>query len=466
MKKKVTFSDINAAIAQWVDDPSIGDAGDFHLYKVLQHAIANSVSGFNQKKIPYKLHLPVWLQRLRYRLKSTLSKPVAQIELAPIVVIDDARRKKMEDGKTGSFFFSGTFQWLEERGYSYSILPRAKSKDDIGFIASYNELREYCNTPLSRAEIGVLIAIREVAVDCANFDLPDFRDHLYSALQIFFEDFHCYYQLFKGQGIRTLLMTTHYHSEGMILAARMHKIEVIEYQHGLIAPKDVYYCYPKIVERIADKALFADRILVFGDYWKRVLLEGHEYPEHKISVVGDYGATGEPSGETSNEIEKENAIFVGTQKTMADAYVDYLKPLAELLLEKHPDWKLIVKLHPFEPEPEKYDALLVYRNCEVIGTEASLVKLFQRSRIQITIYSTTLFDALGYGVHNFAIQHYTQSSDYAEDMVKLGVAEGLLTDEDPVERYLNSASRTEQMRRSDVYASFSPEVLNSILKVE
>jgi hypothetical protein len=90
--------------------------------------------------------------------------------------------------------------------------------------------------------------------------------------------------------------------------------------------------------------------------------------------------------------------------------------------------------------------------------------LLRDSRIQISIYSTTFFDALGFSIENYSLQEYSVYSDYAAEMVSEGVAEPLLVDEDPIEKHLLSKGRKTLRPRSEVYGQFDETAFrNAIL---
>jgi hypothetical protein len=122
-------------------------------------------------------------------------------------------------------------------------------------------------------------------------------------------------------------------------------------------------------------------------------------------------------------------------------------------MEKHPDWKWIIKIHPLEKRKEHYYELSK-EGFEIVDRERSINSLLRESRIQISIYSTTFFDALGYAIENFSLQDYSVYSDYAAQMVTEGVAQPLFVHENPIEKLLQSDGLRTRRPRNDVYASF------------
>jgi hypothetical protein len=131
------------------------------------------------------------------------------------------------------------------------------------------------------------------------------------------------------------------------------------------------------------------------------------------------------------------------------AYAQRIKPF----MAKHPEWKWIIKMHPLEKHKEHYFNL-AKEGFEIVDRERSINSLLSESRIQISIYSTTFFDALGYEIENFSLQDYSVYSDYAAQMVAEGVAQPLQFQEDPIEKFLQSKGQRVLRPRSDVYGTF------------
>lgn len=282
-----------------------------------------------------------------------------------------------------------------------------------------------------------------------------------SALHIFFEDFRLYYNIFKNQSVKNLLFICHYHNEGLIAALKLLKIQCVEVQHGLIASNDLYYVYHEQFAPVISKAFFPDKILVYGPYWKRILEMGCEFRSHQINIAGDY--LYRLSSEMKEKPPKENIVLVCAQKNLHEDYVSYGKQLAAHL-KNHPDWRGIMKLHPLERNKQAYEELKSY-GIEIVDIETPLDVVLSRSKIQISIYSTTFYDAFGFDVINFSLQDFGTMSDYASDMISEGVAAPINADEDPIAKFLQMKSTEyRQLPREDVYAPFNEVILHDVLQ--
>jgi hypothetical protein len=84
----------------------------------------------------------------------------------------------------------------------------------------------------------------------------------------------------------------------------------------------------------------------------------------------------------------------------------------------------------------------------------------KRAKIQVSIYSTTFFDALGMGVKNFSLNEIGFSGNYASEMVAFGVADSLKKSEDVISKFENSPDQIGNLTREDVFATFQPRMMN------
>lgn len=457
--KRPSFSEINALVESLVPEPGRCAFGPFNAYKLFQHAVAAYALDNQRALIDYKLHWPVALQQARYLAKSLKGYSSPPI-LKPLVFRDDARRGYDEQGIRRSFYMHRLREDVGSERATLMAQPLSPPEDTYDVTrAQIDALR---SAPLSREERGVLRELQILAARTSNWLPAEVMPYLYSAFQVFFESFHQHYQFFRNQPTQHFVMTTHYHNEGEIAAARLSGIRVIEVQHGLISPFDVYYCYTEALREHSDKALFADDIIVFGKYWKNTLLSGAGYNDTQIHVAGDYTIDGLKQAAAATG-EKENKVLICAQKNLSGDYIPYLRFLLKLVQEKHPDWEVWVKLHPLERDVDRYMAFNDESHCHIIGKDGDLNALLNIAKIQVTIYSTTLYDALGKDVVNFALQDYGKFSDYAASMIDSGVAWPLLHDEDPIQKFQQLKDTELPLKREDVYAPFSPDVFQAIV---
>jgi hypothetical protein len=319
--------------------------------------------------------------------------------------------------------------------------------------------------PIDQKEKGLLKEINEslhFAKNSKQFSTAELNQ-IRSAMHIFFEEFRAYYNLLKNQPTKKILFICHYHNEGLIAAARLLEIESIELQHGLIASNDLYYVYHEQFTSVIGKSFFPEKILVYGPYWKRILENGCEYHSHQIFVAGDY--LYRPKLQESISVEKENLILVCAQKNMHDDYTGYVKELMGQMSD-YSDWTVIVKLHPLEKNKGAYYELKEL-GVEIRDIETPLDTLLAKAKIQISIYSTTFYDALGFDVCNFSLQEYGSMSDYAADMISESVALPLFIHENPIEKFLSMKQSSISLApREEVYSLFDKKAVAMAIELE
>ncbi|MFN0032827.1 MAG: hypothetical protein ACKVOR_11770 [Flavobacteriales bacterium] len=453
------FSLINQYIRERLIHPQRYTCKEFSFLKIFQHGLSFAINRFDYKLIKNYLQLPYPLQLAIYWLKSIRQgKSKSQYAFKEFVILDPGRVVKGDDGNWHSIYFDRISSVIGRERLTW-----ISTKDSPGFHVDYeiSFFKRYVPYPdeYVRKLLKEMIAALRNAERMGQFSAYEMK-HLRSAMHIFFEEFRFYYHLFKGQQTRTLLFICHYHSEGLIAALKMLGIRCVEIQHGLIATNDLYYVYHEQFASIIGKSFFPDTILTYGAYWKRILGMGCEYRTSQVQVAGDYLYR---LADTNKErVEKENVVLVCAQKNLHMDYVNYGKQLAAHL-KNHPEWRAIMKLHPLEKNKPAYEELKQH-GIEIVDLEIPLDTLLRKSKIQISIYSTTFYDALGFDMVNFSLQDFGNMSDYASDMIEEGVAAPLLAHEDPVEKYRQAMSAGHTLLpREEVYAPFDEELVRQLI---
>lgn len=446
------FTNLNALVEEKLGDPSVVRGQCFNYYKVVQHGLTYSAISATNKLTANRIGKSVWVQRAWYFVRSLIRSSVDIPSMKQMVIIEGGRTAKDETGQYVSVFFH-EIKSLFGRD-QISIIENRKQSELNDYDLHLEDIAAFGNRPLQRSEVDILNDINFVYTKMKASGRFTSNELMYiaSAFHIFFEEFHRYYQLFSRSSIKILFGESHYHKEGIIAALKLNDVQFIELQHGLISRRDLYYVYGSHIAPFASQALFPDRILVFGDYWKNMLLDGHEHQEKNILVTGDYSY----SLINDSIVDKKNVIFIGAQKNMGAYYIPYIAHLQETVLPRHPEWEIWVKLHPFEKEPASYNVFEEAARVRIFGNDSSLIQLLKTCKIQISIYSTTFYDALGFEVLNLSLQNYSDSADYAAEMVREGVAMPLDFEDDPIEKYQRLGTG-DMMRREDVYAQFDRE---------
>lgn len=455
------FSEINELFRKKLDDPSAYSTDQHSFLKVFQHALSYSLNEVESKIIKNYLHLPERLIHLIYKLKAAKNKGSQAPKLKSTLIIEGGRHVlNVRDEAISSYFHKIKAALPQDDVSTVLVSPQSLLK---GIELSQADLESVRNLPLSHKSKAMLHEVKTVlqrSKDSHKFSAEELQ-HIQSQLHIFFEAFRLFDNFLTGNKVKNCLFENHYHREGMVAALKAHGARSIEIQHGLIARNDLYYVYDDYAKATASRAFFPDILLTYGSYWKNVVLAGHEHTSESVQVVGDYTSFAWPDLE---EGKRDKILLITAQKNMADHYVRYISDLALRVQKQHADWQITVKLHPKEPQKEKYTtAFDNHPQVSLIGNETGLHDALSKARIHLSIYSTTLYDAIGHDLLNLSLQSYSSSADYAADIIKDKVAYPLLFEDDPIE-LLSKKWDYELVSRPELYADFDTKKFLNLLK--
>ncbi len=454
--KKRAFEEINQLIEDRLGSTRCYIADGYSFLKVFQHALSYSSNDWTKKLLRTYWHLPELVQWAIMCVKSISRKRSSIPVLKKWLILDPGRVFKDVDGSIHSMYFERITDVLG-KGDCFTIAFRrpglAYSDVFIGDLIVGPGLPDVREKAMWRT----INRVYRQTVSSGVFTEKEIR-YIASALHVFFSDFRYWYAILNNQQVKACSFVSHYHNEGLIAALQICGIRSIEIQHGLISRKDIYYVYPESLKQGLSNSFFADEILVYGDYWRRMLMEGFEMSPDAIHVAGDYLYTSKI--DRGGNGAKENLILVCSQKNMTAIFLQIMRDLSEKL-QRHPDWKAVVKLHPLESDLASYEKLQL-PGIELAPPDARLTDLLERARIQVSVYSTTFYDALGYDVMNYSVTGLG-SDDYAEEMILEKMALPMQSKDDVVELYAKASSANVTMpEREDVYGTFLPDVVRRV----
>jgi hypothetical protein len=456
--RPIDFNIIQNEFEQRFPDGKLFEGKNFNYIKLVQHGLSYAMTGADDKLLKNNPFGSWWLFKLKSRIHARRNK---RLNFLPqksegILFLEGRRKLKLPSGEEISpithllreTILSTEYSWWDTTG-AFEKEADFSVKEMTNWFPRTNEIQKEIYFELKE----VLRRIRVANV----LSKIEFR-YVESAFYVFFKSFRRWYEVLSIAKPKTLVGITHYHNEGCLAAAKMLGIRTVELQHGLISRHDLYYVYPEMYRGALAKGMFPNEIWLFGKFWKDVLQRGAESEFMIPVVVGDFKTDSTVNPE---KINKENRVLLCAQKNLSAPYIQWIRFMRDHVLPNYPDWKLIVKLHPLESEEKKY--LNEGSDCvEVLPISASLNEELVRAKIQVSIYSTTFFDALGMNVKNYSLNEIEYSSDYAAEMVELGVAESLKNLEDVIAKYECSPHALDYLTRQDVLSSFQPGMLNFI----
>ena len=410
---------------------AVFDVGDVNFIKVIMECLVVRY-GYKGKIRTYIFFLfPgvfLFLKNIFIFLFRYESKKKGQVfinkycEIKPrIVLIDNGRTVTKSDGDCVSVYFHNIRQKLTDKGipfFHYSETQTRAGYHDVFFDENFRD--SFQSRSLLNVERKVLKDLITLYKNCVRYNCFTNEEltHIRFGLTVFFDQFRLwnfYFSQFKPNGI---LLLGHYHHEGIIMACRINGVRVIELQHGLIAPEDIFYVMPKLFASIRSRALFPDEIHTYGKYWSEILKKGYEFSEDQIKLSGYYLFEEKTPSQDENVLLRQitgtkPVVLVTTQPALHASFVNYIEKWSSSLSKQGLQAVFIVKLHPADDE-KWYETLR--RNENIFITRMRLEVLFQFAYIHVTSYSTTVYDALRYGVMNYSID-FPESSDYVEHLV-------------------------------------------------
>jgi hypothetical protein len=442
MSNTQSFTDFKAYFYGKVTDFTLFDCADFNALKLVLDGLRVDYAGRGTVKLP--IFGPLWkydfinaLKLLKAKLKG--EKKYSQAEITQFknkkyLVIDDGRVALDATGMPHSYYFTTLMQSLN-RADCLHITER-KRNDKAVYDLNWEYLTNQLLLAPSNSDEKKLINDIKITFNRIKksklFNEKELINIAFS-LQNFFYKYKIWARLLMIVHPQKMFCILHYHTEGRTLAFRRKGIQVIELQHGLIATTDVFYVFPTQTKSVINKALFADQIWVYGNYWKNVLEKGVEYL-NKIKVAGYYlydnfSGYEHIEKEIDNFAEGKKLIIITTQTTLHKAFIDYTLWLANDIKTRNLPYKILVKTHPLEKQ-EHYAILHQTEGVKMMNHP--LPVLFKKVQLHVTIYSTTLFDGARAGVPGFALYN-EQYKDYINEIIQSGVAYPLAQNENPID---------------------------------
>lgn len=426
-----TFSAFKQQFYSKIGDATCFDVLDINLLKVVldglkvQYTKRGKMSHLFNKSTFFAFIYFLSKISIDFKKRNTLKNKIAKIRNTKYI-IGFSDRSITNENKEYSIYFQKIFSEFGREKFCYITKNKnAKVNADIDFsdlVFGFNVF--------SLSNIKLFFAIKKWLKNIHTNDVwtMDEIENIEAASFLFYINYLKFDYFFKNKKFAKAFLICHYHNEAFILACKRNNIIVNELQHGLIAKEDIFYVFPDQVSKVIHKALFPDTIFVYGDFWKNVLLNGSEYSQSDIRKIGYYHYE-KPNTPKINisEFDQKKIILITTQYSAHQYFIDFINRLSPKLKS---DWKIVVKLHPAETLDE-YKILRSLTNVEFAN--GNLDEWILKSEFLITIFSTTIFDAIRLGKFSFSlnIQLY---SDYVTNLVNIGASVLLNMNDNPVEK--------------------------------
>ena len=228
-----------------------------------------------------------------------------------------------------------------------------------------------------------------------------------------------YKKMLKRLKPKKIVEVVYYNNLFMALneAAKEMNIPVFELQHGLMGNSHIAYNFSEK----RDIKCFPDKIMVFGEYWRRVtrfpiddkniIPVGYPYIEYMKKIYGQA------------KTHTNNILFI-SQKTIGKELSRLAVSVAKKIKEENMPYKVIYKLHPSEV-PDWKEALTELYCCRDIievasDSSESIYKYFSEAVIQVGVYSTAIYEGMAFGLKTFI--YNTEGCKYVRDLYEMKYA--------------------------------------------
>lgn len=198
-------------------------------------------------------------------------------------------------------------------------------------------------------------------------------------------------------------------------AAKRLNIPTIELQHGTMGKYHIAYNFAEKM----DIHTFPDYVFTFGQFWKdntrlpiddnRVKVVGWPYFEQKVNEYNK-----------EEQYDTKRTILFISQGTIGKELSKVAIDISQMIDKQN--YRIIYKLHPGEYDRWKSEyPWLSDENIEVIDNNHNdMHHYFAKSDIQIGVYSTAIFEGLGYGLKTYIVKLY--GHQYMEELYKNNIA--------------------------------------------
>ncbi|MCP3932975.1 MAG: hypothetical protein GY705_28215 [Bacteroidetes bacterium] len=315
------------------------------------------------------------------------------------IISDLTKEKKVSDSLSRDY--------LKFKAYLYRKVIRKRIKKEFSDFAT---IIEKC--------------IRKTI--CKTLDL---KECIYQYLLSSFAAIYVARSLIKKINPKLLIVEDAYGHYAFVDAAKFHNIPVVELQHSIIYPYHLGYAYPNAVRNSIDS--FPDFLFSYGDFWR----DRASFPIDKSKII----STGFPYFENQqirwkNTSLNEKQILFISQNTIGSKLIH----IAINVANKLPDYKIVYKLHP--KQYNQKNALPSNQrgktpsNLLIFGENSpSLYELFVQSMVQVGVFSTAIYEGLGFGmkktiicklpgwefVENLMSEGYASLAEDANEVVEL-----------------------------------------------
>ncbi len=318
---------------------------------------------------------------------------ISKIKNKQIIIIEHPRRLDERNDDIYTSFLYDIFydKTLTIKHPLYgSIMPMDQNKYDCFYFESFLIKKKILKIIYSKKKISYFANKISKVI---NNEIDNNNDY-YNFVEDLLLDKILSYKLARSfldkYDLKCLIVVNGYGFNHFVLAAKQLGIKVIELQHGNIYDTHLGYHYPN--SKSGSIKSFPDYILTFGEFWNNQA----QFPIAKNYIIdnGFYFFEQNFINKKRNSISEKNKILIISQHNISKE----LKKLTEELAKKLIEYQFIFKPHP----KENLNDLKYFGNNNDIKnisvSQKSLYELYPQVDYQIGVFSTGIYEGLGFGV--------------------------------------------------------------------
>jgi len=225
----------------------------------------------------------------------------------------------------------------------------------------------------------------------------------------FFSIYQRAQKYFECNDIKTIYINCYYSTfhQAIILAAKENNIKIIEIQHGVIGPNQLYYN----LSNKSDNNFLPDYLLAHNKYVKEVISNNYMHQSNVIAFGNYYLEYMKTKITTSKTIENfsqkyQKTILISEQKSINHK----LNDMVEKMAKTYPQYGFIFALR------SENDTHQIKGN--IIITNRDIYSLIPHVNLHVSVYSTFILETLFCGIPNVLFNVQSLSKDYYEKILK------------------------------------------------
>ena len=203
------------------------------------------------------------------------------------------------------------------------------------------------------------------------------------------------------------------------MAARERGIPVLELQHGLVYESHAGYVLPPEVDAPGRTLPVPDHMVIFGEYFGRLLQRESPRWEGRWTVAGHPWLKEKRGGEDSPARAGRRVILFSQYEL--DVRRQVLDAALALRRGLDPEDTVVIKPHPRESDAADFFREAVQAGAELAGPTADSYALMKDCDLAVSVYSTIAVEALAFPCRSAVLP-----SDRWTDTISEFVASGLL----------------------------------------